>query len=192
MAVVFYGDGEHPSGFIGFHVATSFGAAIEFQQKYFSVDEYGVATGSRMAHELEARWRVEAMLARSGRELPTTGHKPGPGLLAAGLTAMFRVRRAKPPGLATSVDPVFVVQMPGYGRGQRDFSAARLRINGAFSQAVDYFALIHRLSDQEKIILLKLKPKPDLFVHSLRLGLLKRGIIITAARVEGMLQEGKQ
>ncbi|MDX1296653.1 MAG: hypothetical protein R3260_00220 [Pseudomonas sp.] len=104
---------------------------------------------------------------------------------------MFRVARGKQPHHASVIKPVFVVQMPGYGKGQRDFSIKRLGFDEAFNQAVDYYCLIHGLDDQEQIILLGLKPSPDLFIHTLRLSLLKRGFIITAAEVQAMLNQGE-
>lgn len=187
MAVFFYGEGEHPAGFIGFRVATKLGSALEFREKYFPLDQYGMATGSRMAHELDAIWRASAMQARRDNRLTSTHTNAGPGALATGLVATFRVKQSRRTGGETSVSPVFVVQMPGYGRGQKDFPINRLGYDTAFRQAAEYYALIHDLNEPEKKLLSGLKPLRDLFIHTLRLGLLRRGIIITAARVEGML-----
>lgn len=191
MAVFFCDYGDHPEGFVGYRVATTLGKACDYKQKYFSANEYGLATGSRLAHELDAQWRACAMDHRRAARLTSTRSHAGPGALATGLIAMFLVARGKQPHHATSINPVFVEQMPGYGKGQRYYSIKRRGFDEAFSQAVDYYGLIHGLDDQEKNILLTLKPKRDLFINTLRLGLLKRGIIITASQVKGMLEQGE-
>ncbi|MDX1296654.1 MAG: hypothetical protein R3260_00225 [Pseudomonas sp.] len=72
MAVIFYGEGEHPAGFVGFRVATTLGTAREFRQKYFSVDQYGMSPGSRLAHDLDAQWRACAMDHRRAAQLTST------------------------------------------------------------------------------------------------------------------------
>ena len=100
---------------------------------------------------------------------------------------MFRVTRGKQLHHATIIRPVFTVQIPGHGNGQRYFSIKRLGFDEAFIQAVNDYCLIHGLDDQEKLLLLTLKPKQELFTHTLRLGLLKRGLIITESQVRGML-----
>jgi len=183
VAVHFYGKGDHPAGFVGFRVATSLSAASEFRMKYFSLDEFGMVTGSSMAHGLEAQWRA-AML--TGTQTSKRSDR-GPGALADGLSAMFRIGKPRHADEAATATPVFVVRFPGYGRGQKEFRISQLGYDCAFSQAIEYYAHIHCLSEAEKKILSGLKPHPDLFLHTLRLELLRRGIIITAARVERML-----
>ncbi len=37
MAVMFYNEGEHPAGFIGYRVATTQGEESEFRQCYFEM-----------------------------------------------------------------------------------------------------------------------------------------------------------
>ena len=48
--------------------------------------------------------------------------------------------------------------------------------------------MVYNLNDREQEIVLAKKPSRDLFVHTLRLGLLKRGHIITAAEVAQKLE----
>ncbi len=191
MAVFFYDHGDHPAGFVGYRVATTLGRACDYKQKYFAESEYGRATGSRLAHELDARWRAEAMDVRREDRLTRTRSFAGPGALVTGLNALLRVKRGKKAHCRDTITPVFVVSLPGYGKGNRTFSLRELGLNEAFRQAVDYYCLVHGLTNEEKNILLKLKPKPDLFIHTLRLNLLKRGTIITAAEVADIIKNGE-
>lgn len=190
MAVFFYDYGDHPEGFVGYRVATTLGRACDYKQKYFSESEYGRATGSRLAHELDARWRAEAMDVRRETRLTSTRPFAGPGALVIGLNALLRVKRGKKAHCRDTITPVFVVSLPGYGKGQRIFSLRQLGLDEAFAQAVDYYCRIHGLTNEEKNILLKLKPAPELFTYTLRLNLLKRGIIITAAEVADIIKNG--
>lgn len=61
MAVIFYAEGEHPSGFVGYRVATPLGTQQEFRQRYFPLNEYSAATAERLANELDAQWREQAV-----------------------------------------------------------------------------------------------------------------------------------
>ncbi|TWI45111.1 hypothetical protein IQ22_04664 [Pseudomonas duriflava] len=39
MAVMFYGEGEHPTGFMGYRVATTLIEESEFRQRYFGLSD---------------------------------------------------------------------------------------------------------------------------------------------------------
>ncbi|HCU2480910.1 TPA: hypothetical protein OUK43_000393 [Pseudomonas aeruginosa] len=189
MAVYFYDTGDHPAGFVGFRVATTLGQANDFRQKYFSLEEYGHSTGSRLAHELDAMWRAEAAGVLRTNKLRSKHGNAGPGALVVGLNAKFRVNRPRKENQQGLITPVFAVCIPGYGKGQKLFSIRKLGLDAAFTEAVDYYCHIHALTNEEINILLKLKPKPELFIHTLRLNLLKRGIIITAAEVAQLMKK---
>ncbi len=46
MAVIYYGEGTHDAGFVGFRVARTVGVADDYRQEYFSLREYSYATAS--------------------------------------------------------------------------------------------------------------------------------------------------
>lgn len=190
MAVIYYGDGDHPVGFVGHRVATTIGTASEFRQKYFPVSQYGYLTGSRLAQELDAKWRADALEHRRAARLTSKGSSSRPGSIVTGLTAMFSVHRGAKAHHSTIIRPVFRVPFPGYGAGHRQFSVARLGLTAAFEQAVDFYSQIHCLTNEEKISLLNLVPSVHLFSHTLRIALLKRGLVITQEEVEHMIDGG--
>lgn len=52
MAVIYYGEGTHDAGFVGFRVARTVGVADDYRQEYFSLREYSYATAHRLAYSL--------------------------------------------------------------------------------------------------------------------------------------------
>jgi len=188
MAVIFYGEGEHPAGFIGYRVATTLGHASAFRQQYFSLEQYGEITARTMAHRLDARWRAEAMAERRKRQLSGPRLRGGAGALITGLSARFIVDSSRQAHSRARIRPVFVSQIPGYGRGQKTFSILALGYDSAFEQAVEHYVAMHDLSGQERQQVLKVKPRRELFIHTLRMGLFNRGIIYTAAEVRAMVR----
>jgi len=188
MAVIFYGEGEHPAGFIGYRVATTLGHASAFRQQYFSLEQYGEITARTMAHRLDARWRAEAMAERRKRQLSGPRLTGGAGALITGLSARILVEKTRLQEYRPLIRPVFVSHIPGYGRGQKTFPIKTLGYDAAFEQAVAHYVTIHALSELEAQQVRRVKPRRDLFVHTLRLELLNRGIIYTAAELQAMVR----
>lgn len=60
MAVIYYGEGTHDAGFVGFRVARTVGVADDYRQEYFSLREYSYATAHRLAYSLDRKWEAEA------------------------------------------------------------------------------------------------------------------------------------
>jgi hypothetical protein len=168
MAVIFYAEGEHPSGFVGYRVATTLGTQQEFRQKYFSLSEYAAATAERLAHELEAQWREQAADEVRLNRLRRSKKSAGPGGLITGLRAYIRVGQGKAAHHTGYVSPMFVVQMPGHGVGEKRYSIRKLGFDAAFTQAVEFYALVNGLTEAEKTSVMQLKPARELFTDTLR------------------------
>ncbi|MBF8643076.1 hypothetical protein [Pseudomonas luteola] len=188
MAVMFYGEGEHPAGFIGCRVATTLGEESEFRQRYFGLSEYSPAQAHSLAESLNRKWRTEAEAVKRARGLRQGRPKGGPGVLAMGFRAAFKVERGRKGHYGTYITPCFVVANSGYGKGEARFLTSVHGFDGAFAAAAEHYCKVYSLNDEERKILLAKKPSRDLFVHTLRLGLLKRGHIITAAEVARKLE----
>ncbi|TWI45110.1 hypothetical protein IQ22_04663 [Pseudomonas duriflava] len=105
-----------------------------------------------------------------------------------GFRAAFKVGRGRKDHYGTYITPCFVVANPGYGKGEKRFLTSVYGFDGAFAAAADHYCKVYNLNDQELELVLAKKPSRDLFVHTLRLGLLKRGHIITAAEVARQLE----
>lgn len=187
MAVIFYAEGEHPTGFVGYRVATTLGTASEFRQRYFSLSQYSAHVAERLANELDEQWRDQADEVRSRRRLTVARGNCGPGRLVTGLRAVFRVERGRKAHYGTYITPMFVVQVPGHGAGERRFSIPKLGFDDAFTQAVDYYSAVNGISETERNYLLSLKPGAELFTGVLLDGLNHKGMAITAEQVRVML-----
>ena len=178
MSVIFYGEGEHPSGFVGYRVATTLGTADEFRQEYFSLNNYSAAT---------AEWREVAEDEVRLNRLRRSKGNAGPGGLITGFRAYIRVGRGKAAHHTGFITPVFVVQKPGHGVGERMFSIRKLGYDEAFSQAADYYALVNGLSEAELAAVRRLKPERKLFTETLRLGLVDRGVKMSEQAMRELL-----
>ncbi|WP_434155676.1 hypothetical protein [Pseudomonas sp. JZ134] len=117
MAVMFYGEGEHPAGFIGYRVATTLGEESEFRQRYFGLSEYSPAQAHSLAESLDRKWRTEAEAVKRARGLRQGRPKGGPGVLAMGFRAAFKVERGRKGHYGTYITPYSVIANPGYGKG---------------------------------------------------------------------------
>lgn len=183
MAVIFYAEGDHPAGFVGYRVATTLGESTEFRQRYFSLSEYSPAEAQRLADALNAKWRNDASaVIRDGR-LTRKRSYSGAGVIVMGLRAAFRVERGRKAHYGTYITPCFSVSIPGYGKGQRNFPTTRLGFDGAFTAAVECYCQVHDLTLAERSSVLAMKPSRRLFSDTLRFDLLRRGIPISEAEV---------
>ncbi|EMM5101432.1 hypothetical protein ACK249_006295 [Pseudomonas aeruginosa] len=192
MAVYFYGEGDHPAGFVGYRVVTTIGEADLLRQRYFALSQYSPREASHLADELDAKWRAEAEIVKRENRIRRGRTNGGPGIIAMGLRAAFRVERGRKSHYGTYVTPCFIVGYPGYGKGQQVFATTVHGFNGAFEKAVDLFCDIHLLSASERESLMRRRPAKTLFCHTLRLNLLKKGLIITEAEVKGKLTRVKE
>lgn len=97
MAVIYYGPGEHPAGFIGFRVTAGFNG--DFYQRYFSTlaaekqaDEDVYFLSRRLESELQdLEWQRDSLLYRYERFV-TANHantQPERGVGVHGITAAF-------------------------------------------------------------------------------------------------------
>jgi hypothetical protein len=192
MAVYFYGQGDHPAGFVGYRVVTTIGETDLLRQRYFALSQYSPREASHMADKLDAKWRAEAEFVKRENRILRGRASGGPGIIAMGLRAAFRVERGRKSHHGTYVTPCFIVGYPGYGKGQQVFATTVHGFNGAFEKAVDLFCEIHQLSARERVSLMRKRPTKNLFCHTLRLKLLKKGHIITEAEVKGKLTKVKE
>ena len=187
MSVIYYAEGDHPAGFIGYRVATTLGECSDFRQRYFALSEYSPAQAQAQAEELNDKWRREAEAAKRDSLLMRKRPYGGPGVIVMGLRASLIVKRGSKAHHATTITPCFVVSNPGYGQGHKNFVTTALGFDGAFSAAVEHFCRLHNLSDEERAVIVLLKPDQELFTDTLRFGLLRRGIPITESEVKSKL-----
>jgi hypothetical protein len=187
LSVIYYGEGDHPSGFVGYRVATTLGDCSEFRQQYFSLSEYSPAAAQARAEELNKKWRQEAEAAKRDSRLERKRPYGGPGVVVMGLRASLLVRRGRKDHHATSITPCFIVSNPGYGKGHTTFATTTVGVDAAFTAAVEHFCRIHALRSEEKATILSLQPSRDVFYDKLRFGLLQRGIPISEQEVKSKL-----
>tara|TARA_R110002124_G_scaffold128157_19_gene288732 strand:+ start:28345 stop:28929 length:585 start_codon:yes stop_codon:yes gene_type:complete len=188
MAVFFYGEGEHPAGFIGYRVATTLGNAKEYRQEYFALSEYSPSKASKLAHKLDKLWRDDAISEIRNNLLTTKRANAGAGYIVQGFRASLRVGRGRKPEHRTYITPSFIVTIPGYGKGQKEFSIRKLGFDYAYQEAVNFYSKLHNLTIAETSLLMKLKPNQKLFTFTLRLDLLKKGTIVTEAYIKNILK----
>ncbi len=187
MSVIYYGEGDHPAGFIGYRVATTLGECSEFRQRYFALSEYSPAQAQALAEELNDKWRREAEAAKRDSLLERKRPYGGPGVIVMGLRASFNVKRGKKAHHATTITPCFIVSNPEYGKGHTTFVTTTMGFDAAFIAAVEHFGRIHALSPEELAVIVSLKPDQELFTDTLRFGLLRRGIPFTESEVKSKL-----
>lgn len=187
MAVFFYAEGQHPSGFVGYRVATTLGACSEFRQMYYSLSQYSVSEAHRRAEALNEKWRNEADGNVRERAISQGRRTAGIGSIATGLRATFRVTRGKKAHHTDTIRAMFVVVEPGYGAGIKRFYPLHLGFDAAFDAAVDHYCTIHQLTPAERAVVYANKPAPTVFTVDLRLQLMGKGIVITENAVKAQL-----
>ncbi|MFK4131924.1 hypothetical protein ACI2KR_06470 [Pseudomonas luteola] len=190
MTVIFYAKGEHPSGFIGYRVSTSVGHGEDRRQNYFALSMYSVEEAYKLAHERNDKLREEAEIVKRKRGLLQGRPKGGAGVLAMGFRAGFKIERGRKSKSydRPRITPCFIVPNPGHGNGDKKFLTTVHGFDGAFNAAAQHYCELHELEPHEKKIIFSKKPDKELFIYTLRLGLLKKGIIVTAAEIEAKLE----
>ena len=91
MAVIYYGEGTHDAGFVGFRVARTVGVADDYRQEYFSLREYSYATAHRLAYSLDRKWEAEAEEVKRQNKTCKRRRNSGPNIIAEGLRAYISI-----------------------------------------------------------------------------------------------------
>lgn len=191
MAVIFYEEGEHPAGFIGFRVATTLGDAKDFSQAYFGLTEYSYDQAHSLAHELNEKWRSTAKQVVRQRRLSETSSRKRPGYIAVGLRATILIEQ-HPQSSEPSIRPCFVVQKPGYGKGQIVYPIIKHGYLKAYILAVDHYAQLNNLSEQETASLICRPPDKRIFTENLWRHLIDRDIFVSKKAIQLKLDQSPQ
>lgn len=187
MAVFLYGEGDHPAGFVGYRVATTLGEASEFRQKYYPFSYYSPAEAERLAYAQDDQWRSDAEAAKRDSLLIRKRPYGGAGVIVQGLRAALRVEKGRKAHYLTYITPCFIVTIPGYGKGEKRFVTTTYGLDWAFEEATSLFSNLHGLSPAERAAVRLMKPDAEMFTSTLRVGLLKRGIIISESEIQAKL-----
>lgn len=91
MAVIFYDEGEHDTGFVGFRVATTLGSNESYHQKYYSLKDYSYATARKLAYAQDAEWRAEAESIAHFGKLHRRKRHWGKNIIVEGLRAYIGI-----------------------------------------------------------------------------------------------------
>jgi hypothetical protein len=146
MAEIFYDEGEHPAGFVGFRVATTLGLASELRQAYYSLSEYNYSKAVLLAHRQNDKWREEAEINKRAARLASPTKKVSAGRIVTGLQVGFSVEKGRKAHYGTYITPGFFVQNLGYGKGDKLFRISVMGFDNAYREAVHYYAKIHNLN----------------------------------------------
>ncbi len=184
MAVIFYDEGDHPAGFVGFRVATTMGVATELKQTYYSLNEYSYSRAHALAHAQNDEWRSQAEHNKRLARLEGPSNKASAGGIVTGLRAGFRVERGRKAHYVTYITPAFFVQNIGYGKGDKLFRITTLGFEKAYREAVRYYATIHDLSQEEMLDVEGRRPDESLFTDELFVELILKGYLITKSEIK--------
>ncbi|EOW9487423.1 TPA: hypothetical protein ACHYPN_003649 [Yersinia enterocolitica] len=184
MAVIYYGEGTHDAGFVGFRVARTVGVADDYRQEYFSLREYSYATAHRLAYSLDRKWEAEAEEVKRQNKTCKRRRNSGPNIIADGLRAYIGIEnRSRMGGKRTYFTPCFLVTKPGYGNGDIAFRVSTHGYNEAYEKAVETYCEIHNLTDEQYVELLDRMPSKEVFTGYLLDALLMRGHRATKAEI---------
>lgn len=176
MAVIYYKEGEHGSGFVGFRVATTIGTSDKQRQQYFSLNDHSYSEAYRLAHELDKRWKAEAAQAKAEDIINKVRKNDGPHIISQGLRAQVYVDQKTRGGeLRTYINPCFLVKRPGSQKGEIRFRVKALGYNLAFEKAVGKYCEIHGLTEEKYIELMGRMPSKTLFTKHLLSAVQQRG-----------------
>lgn len=150
MAVIYYAEGEHDAGFVGFRVATTIGLDSDYRQAYFSLNQYSYFNAHRLAHQQDNKWRLEAAQVKLESMTTKRRKNAGPHIISQGLRAKIGVERKMRGGeLRAYFTPCFSVKVPGYGKGEVVFRITSLGYIEAYERAVGLYCEIHNLTDTQ-------------------------------------------
>lgn len=165
MSVTYYGDGEHPSGFVGFRVVRSWDHGKNYRQCYFSTstakfqsdnDVYFRYQKLRAEHQ-DACWAVESLEYQYKQFVTSTKAttKPERGLGVHGITAMFARWHGG------RWEPCFSVSRPG--KPQKRFFFRHHSFTKAWELAVDHWAQENGIMNGDRDQVLNFPPEPAQF-----------------------------
>jgi hypothetical protein len=170
MTVIYYGEGEHPAGFVGYRVARTIGVDTEYRQKYFSLNVYSAAVAFEKAHKLDREWKEEAeSIKREGLMIPsvsTVNH------IVTGFRAYAQVEKNS---TSYSFRPYFCVARIGYGLPDMLFNMNKLGYRKAYIEASKAFSKTHDLTLCEYDKLLDMMPCRDALASYFVGALMERG-----------------
>ncbi len=163
MTVIFYGEGDHPSGFIGYRVATTLGSNGSYNQQYFSCNTYSTEAAKIKADAKNKQWREHAAEYKKESMLDNLR---ADNYIAANFRAIIRRRKEKlKTGSACYVYPAFSVGVSGgNGINAKEFPIGKKHtFDEAFLLAVNAYCTMYGFDDKAKQVLLSRKPAKDLF-----------------------------
>lgn len=188
MTVIFYEEGEHDAGFVGFRAVRTAGVNSDYRQAYFSLNDYSYEEAELLAHQKNDEWGKEAnVVKKENRKKPRSkSHKKN--VIAIGLRAYIGVERKLCKNEKQAYfSPIFIVQKPGYGAGHHTFRINRFGYKEAFKLAVEKYCEIHGYDDTEQAELLKKLPCKTVFTEYLFDSLIKRNHPVTKEEIAAKL-----
>lgn len=185
MAVMFYGVGEHPAGFVGFRVATTVGNNDNYRQKYFSLNKYGYSQAYILAHKADAEWRREAEEEVADSLINTRRKNAGKSIISQGLIAEILVEnKVRGGNKKTYFYPAFSVKTPGRGKGYFNFRVEKHGYENAYRMAVHRYCETHGINNSQHDELIARMPDRSLFTGYLLDKTHSRGHSITKDEIE--------
>jgi len=178
MAVIEYKEYEHDGGFVGFRTVRTIGTESDYRQKYFSLQDYSYTAAKRLAQELDKRWKLEAErhVKSKAKNIYKQRDKKKSHIIADGFRAYIeahtKIRAGEP---RTYFSPVFLIKIPGVGKGDLSFRIHKLGYQAAFVKAAKKYSEIHKLSPSNRLALIAKQPEITLFTEHLLKNLRKRG-----------------
>lgn len=176
MTVIFYDEGEHDAGFVGFRVATTIASDDEYRQKYYSLSDYTYSVAKKLAHAQNEIWKAEAEEIKRFNKLYQRKKHWGKNIIVEGLRAYIgienKIRRGEK---ITYFYPAFYVTKPGYGKGDISFRTSVHGYKKAYQLAVAQYSRIHDLSTEDRKRLLGMIPCETVFSEYLLGRLRDRG-----------------
>ncbi|MGR5347423.1 hypothetical protein [Vibrio mediterranei] len=93
MTVIFYGDGEHPAGFVGYRAVSTLGRRYQFRQRYFSLKEYSTSTAQRLANDFDSETRRLAEEHKKKKKINLEAHEVSSTAIKPGLYTQIVIER---------------------------------------------------------------------------------------------------
>lgn len=192
MAVIYYGEGDHEAGFVGFRVATTIGSNSNYKQAYFSLNEYSYRMAELLANQLNEKWKLEAEQVKLKNMTTKLRKNSGPHIIAQGIKAKICVERKFRGGESKAYfSPCFSVKIPSQGKGDTVFRTSKHGYTEAYKKAVDLHCDIHGLTDTQYVELLGRIPSPSLFTEHLVELTQNRGHNVTKSEILKKLNLGE-
>lgn len=175
MAVIYYSEGEHPAGFVGFRVATTVGDQKDYRQAYFSLSQHSYPRARELAYRLDRQLREQAADVTLNNRLAKPRRNAGPNVIATGLRAHIHINNKRRGSKSyTHFYPAFLVRHPTLGPEQ-SFRTSTLGYRNAYVQAVSLYCQLHEVDDNFRTTLVRRAPNRSIFTDYLLQKLQERG-----------------